>query len=253
MVYIMVVTQEEFLLRAKNVHGDKFDYTDTVYVNMRAHVKIKCRRCERTFLQAPKNHLVCGCYKCRNIMSQETFVMKAKSVHGERYSYNDTVYIDASTKLEFGCDVFGHGTFQQSPGAHLSGSGCPKCMNKIESIVFEILFYSEYDVGKSSTVLINKEAEFRYDIVINMTDKNGEIIKVIVKTDGSQHFKTGITLEETQRNDQVKQQCAIDNDYHVIRIDHQYVGNRRVKNINEWFDRLSKSLKKIQVQEELTM
>ena len=198
------LSQEDFLARARAIHGGKFDYTDTVYVNMRSHFLSKCRRCERTFLQAPKHHMTHGCGKCRNIMSQETFIMKAKSVHGERYSYNDTVYIDASTKLEFGCDDFGHGTFQQSPGAHLSGSGCPKCMNEIESIVFEKLFYSEYDVGKSTTVLINNEVEFRYDIVINVTDKNGEIIKVVVETDGTQHFKKGITLEETQRNDQVK-------------------------------------------------
>jgi very-short-patch-repair endonuclease len=121
--------------------------------------------------------------------------------------------------------------------------------------VFKTLKDSGYDVGKGTDIQINKGVQLRYDIVMNITDKNGGIIKVIVEVDGGQHFFSVPmfvkTLEENQQNDMVKQHYAIDNDYHMIRIDQLYVWKQLMKNITEWFDRLSKSLKKIQMQEEL--
>ena len=158
-------------------------------------------------------------------------------------------------KFEIGCREIGHGTFMQQPHTHIKGIGCPKCKKKTESFVFKTLKYSGYDVGKDTDIQINKGVKFRYDIVMNITDKNGGIIKVIVEIDGNQHFKWvpmfERTLEETQQNDMVKQQYAIDNDYHMIRIDQQYVWHQQIKHITEWFDRLSKSLKNIEMQEEL--
>jgi very-short-patch-repair endonuclease len=137
----------------------------------------------------------------------------------------------------------------------LAEGGCPKCKKKTENFVFKTLKDSGYDVGKGTNILINKGVQLRYDIVMYITDTNGGIIKVIVEVDGGQHFFSVSafrqTLEEIQQNDMVKQQYAIDNDYHMIRIDQQYIWDQQIKHITEWFDRLSKSLKNIQMQEEL--
>ena len=47
---------DEFILRAKGVHGDRYDYTKTNYVNGRTKVNIICPK-HGVFQQLPKNHL----------------------------------------------------------------------------------------------------------------------------------------------------------------------------------------------------
>ena len=50
------LTTEEFINRAKLVHGDKYDYSESVYVNARTNIKIKCKD-HGEFQQKPYNHL----------------------------------------------------------------------------------------------------------------------------------------------------------------------------------------------------
>lgn len=59
------LTQEEFIARAIATHGDKYDYSNTVYVNCRTVVSIMCKKCRNTFTQYPLMHLKgCGCNDC---------------------------------------------------------------------------------------------------------------------------------------------------------------------------------------------
>lgn len=55
-----------------------------------------------------------------------TFIAKAVNVHGDVYSYADSVYAGTHTKLFVECSI--HGQFSVTPNNHISrGSGCPKC------------------------------------------------------------------------------------------------------------------------------
>lgn len=58
---------EHFLKQAEAVHGDRYDYSKTVYKNNRVKVEIICRQ-HGSFWQAPANHvhkqLRSGCPKC---------------------------------------------------------------------------------------------------------------------------------------------------------------------------------------------
>lgn len=53
------------------------------------------------------------------------FLNKANSIHKKKYDYSKVNYIDSSTKIEIVCPQ--HGSFWQTPAAHLSGKGCPRC------------------------------------------------------------------------------------------------------------------------------
>ena len=53
------------------------------------------------------------------------FLKDAVGVHGAKYDYSLVKYVNSSTKLIIKCSE--HGEFQQSPNAHLRGSGCRKC------------------------------------------------------------------------------------------------------------------------------
>jgi hypothetical protein len=81
----------------------------------------------------PNNHLSGdGCHKCaleHSLLLQRSttneFIIKAKNVHSNLYSYSETNYINAYTKVIIGCKI--HGNFLQSPTNHLNGQGCPFC------------------------------------------------------------------------------------------------------------------------------
>lgn len=53
------------------------------------------------------------------------FEEKARKVHGDKYSYCLVDYKNSKAKVTIFCCE--HGPFDQTPNAHLNGSGCPKC------------------------------------------------------------------------------------------------------------------------------
>lgn len=51
------LTQEEFIEKAKSIHGDRYDYSEVEYKNNRIPVKIKCNKCGKYFYQDLGNHI----------------------------------------------------------------------------------------------------------------------------------------------------------------------------------------------------
>jgi hypothetical protein len=128
-------TKEQFVAAARAVHGNTYDYSQTLYVNSATPLRIECRVPGHVpFWQTPSNH--CrgnGCPVCSTerrvagvlCSAAEEFVIKARAVHGDLYGYEETVYADSKTKLAIHCPK--HGRFLQSPAQHLRGLGCPSC------------------------------------------------------------------------------------------------------------------------------
>lgn len=58
----------------------------------------------------------------------ERFILKAKEVHGNTYSYNLTVYTTNKNKVEIICKE--HGVFSQEASSHIKGYGCYQCGRK---------------------------------------------------------------------------------------------------------------------------
>ena len=129
------MTTEEFIAKAKEVHGDKYDYSKTEYVSAHGKVCIICPK-HGEFWQAATHHVRGrGCPKCsyevkseRAKWTTEEFIEKAKAVHGDKYDYSKVVYNGANEKVCIVCPE--HGEFWQSPSNHLGGNGCPKCVEK---------------------------------------------------------------------------------------------------------------------------
>ena len=121
-----------FIKRAKEIHGDKYDYSLVDYVNAKTKVEIICPM-HGKFEQIPYNHLSGkGCKECGHIengrnrsITFEKFLKKAKVVHGDKYDYSKSKVENYRTKIEIICKI--HGSFFQTPNNHLSGKGCKEC------------------------------------------------------------------------------------------------------------------------------
>jgi hypothetical protein len=126
------LTTEAFVCKAKEVHGETYDYSLVEYVSRDSKVTIICK-VHGVFEQIPGNHLSGkGCRKCstikgsikRNLGTGE-FIKRALKVHGNTYDYSMVQYIAVKVPVKVKC--MQHGLFEQIPGNHLQGNGCPMC------------------------------------------------------------------------------------------------------------------------------
>lgn len=126
-------TTEEFIVKAKKIHSNKYDYSKVNYMGANNKVIIICPT-HGKFQQTPDSHLqVHGCQKCakntislKNKLSKDQIAYRAKTIHRNKYNYNKVVYENITTKVIIVCPI--HGEFLQSINDHLNGKhGCPFC------------------------------------------------------------------------------------------------------------------------------
>ena len=138
---------ENFINKAKKIHGDKYDYSKVNYVNSKTKVCIICPK-HGEFWQEPRHHLSKhGCPMCgkensdrKQSLTLNEFIEKSNQIHNGKYSYDKVNYVNAETKVCIICPK--HGEFWQVPGNHIRGKGCPKCgqiMSKAEDEIMELL------------------------------------------------------------------------------------------------------------------
>lgn len=149
-------TTDEFIEESKNVHGNKYQYDKVSYINNSTKVIIICPK-HGDFQQIPSSHLSDrGCTFCAGseVLTSESFILKAKQVHNKKYNYDKVNYINSKAKLTITC--LEHGDFVQIPSKHLIGQGCPKCAGKIKSNTKEFINKSQlkhgdkYDYSKAN-------------------------------------------------------------------------------------------------------
>lgn len=129
------MTQEEFIKRAKEIHGERYGYSLVDYINSQSKVKIICS-IHGEFSQIANNHLRGkGCSICgiksrveKQSLSFEDFKKRAIEIHKNKYEYSSDDYINSTSKAKIICKI--HGVFFQQAISHLQGCGCPKCRGR---------------------------------------------------------------------------------------------------------------------------
>ena len=122
-----------FIRKALRKHGDRYDYSNVVYVRTDEKVEIICRiEGHEPFPQTPNNHLNGrGCSKCggNKKLTTEEFIEKANEKHGlGRYDYSKVKYKNWETEVIIICPNHDKPyEFKQTPNAHLQGQGCKIC------------------------------------------------------------------------------------------------------------------------------
>ena len=177
-------SQENFISKARKIHGNKYDYSKVKYNG--SHVKV-CIICPEhgEFWQTPAVHLAgYGCMKCSSVYkpTTEEWIAKAKAVHGETYDYSKVEYKTAKDKVCIICPK--HGEFWQLPTNHVAGQGCPNCRkSRMEKEIRNFLIENDISFEEQKTFdwLINKEP---MHLDFFLPDYN-----VGIECQGEQHFK----------------------------------------------------------------
>ena len=185
------LTTEEFIEKARKVHGDKYDYSKVEYKNNKTPVTIICQK-HGEFKIRPDNHLHNhGCKKCKdeNIHIRCNkgvikFIEDAKKVHGDRYDYSKVDYIDNKTKVCIICPK--HGEFWQTPIAHRNQRcNCQQCSEtNLEEDVFIFLKNNniKFEYRKKDFNWLKNERNLETDFYL--PDYN-----IAIECQGSQHFE----------------------------------------------------------------
>lgn len=137
--------QQYMLKRAKEAHGDKYDYSEAVYTNSAGKLKVFCHACKHFFQVVAQRHFNgAGCPSCKRKESKkapeiqmfnrtqypkEEYIKRANMLHGEgTFDYSETVYTKTTDLIKFKC-VKCHAVIERKAGYHLIAKkkGCPQC------------------------------------------------------------------------------------------------------------------------------
>lgn len=212
------LNNKDFIEKAKQVHGDKYDYSKVEYKGNKIKVCIICPE-HGEFWQRPNDHLSgYGCNKCygTHLYTTEEFIEKAKKVHGNEYDYSKIEYKGAHTKVCIICPK--HGEFWQKPNNHLNGTKCPICnsnkKSKMEENIFDELsiIFDNIERQKTFDWLIYKRKLYldffipKYNIAIEV---NGDQhYRPIKRFGGEEYF-----IKQTKRDEMKKKLC---DEHHIV-------------------------------------
>jgi len=181
------ITIDDFILKAKEKHNNKYNYPDSNYINNVTTLNIECPE-HGLFKQTPGSHLKgVGCAKCsgNRRLTIDEFIELANKKHNNLYSYPDKNYKNYDSKININCSK--HGIFNQTVRDHLSGRGCSICRNsKGELKILDILknnnikYKSQYSFSD-----LKHKGLLKFDFAIF---DNNDDIKYLIEYNGEQHY-----------------------------------------------------------------
>ena len=135
-----LTTLTEFIEKCTNLYNGKYTYTKTIfnsimkkaivtckehgdyYVRVRDHLKGRhgCPRCKKFIIDIPVNERL------------EKIITKSKYLFGDKFSFDDSVYINCNVKIKIKCNTHNE-FFYQKPYEHFKRIGCKKCLSIIKS------------------------------------------------------------------------------------------------------------------------
>lgn len=123
------LTPQEFLDRARAIHGSKYDYSKANYIDGKTKVCIICPK-HGEYWQRPDGHLRgCICPQCvldekRNTL--EYYIERSKKKHGDKYDFSHAIYAGCDQEIEIHCKECSS-IFYSTPLALIKGRGCRMC------------------------------------------------------------------------------------------------------------------------------
>jgi len=124
------LSNEDWILKARKIHNNKFDYSKTNYINATTKIIIICSE-HGEHLMFPHSHIEGhGCPVCAkiatsnsNTLTQQQFLDRVKDI--PNLSFEKTLYVSKREKVIVTCKI--HGDYETTAEVLLKGGGCKKC------------------------------------------------------------------------------------------------------------------------------
>ena len=221
------LNESDIIEKAKLIHGNKYNYSLVNYKGIKTKIKIICKT-HGEFLITPDNHIhrKGGCPICKyELVSKlqtsdvNTFIIKAKEKHFNKYDYSSVVYNGCKEKIKIICPS--HGIFKQTPDKHVQGDGCPKCNSSKGEIEIE-----QYLIKNR----IDYKSQYKFKNCININPLPFDFYlpdyNMCIEFNGRQHYESisyfggQKALEETQKRDKIKIEYCYNNNISLLIIKH---------------------------------
>lgn len=222
------ITLDAFLERSNKIYNSQYDYSRVKFNKLSDKIEIICKK-HGPFIQRANSHLMGnGCRQCfmdNSRLTNDAFIQKAKSIHGNVYDYSKVVYLGNKKKVEVVCPR--HGSFWVKPNAHTScKSGCPRCRESFgEKLVAKFLSKSKILFERETRI---KDYNYRFDFYLPEQ-------KIYIEYNGVQHYKPvdrfgGLeNFLKTQENDKVKKELVKNLNSFFITIDYTKYSYKSVR------------------------
>lgn len=219
---------EEWIRKAKEIHGDRYDYSLTMYSIAKEKLKIICPE-HGVQEMLPHHHIKgYGCGKCGKEMinisngrqfTQDQFIEKVKKLN-TTLDFSKTIYKNKRNLVIVTCPI--HGDYETKAEVLLKGCGCPKCKSsKGEDTIETWLIQNNINYSTQKTFKgceYNKRLKFDFYLI----DYN-----LCIEYDGEQHFKPikywgGIEgFKERVIKDTIKNEYCKNNNISLLRISYK--------------------------------
>ncbi len=218
------LSKDIFISKCIDIHGNKYDYENIDYKNMKTKIDILCLE-HGIFSQTPDSHLKSGCPECflkKVRMTKDDFISRCIDIHGNKYDYNKSNFLSTNDDTTIICNI--HGEFIQNVRAHLRASGCPKCSESKGEKIIRLLLDKKnikYESQKKFDKCLSLSgSKLRYDFYI-------EKYNLCIEYDGEQHFSSvkywggDKNFEKLKIRDNIKNKFCIDNNINLLRISYK--------------------------------
>ncbi len=173
------MTHDEFLQKAFDVHGPKYEYDKVKLLSSREEIIITCSK-HGDFTQRAGSHLSGnGCPECQHDkrrLTTKIFIERSMKNHDIEYDYSRVEYTNSHHYVTIICPD--HGEFQQKAYLHLAGQGCKLCK------------YIKHPGGYNNRIFKNNP---------ELAKHAGVFYIVRFKFDDEEFIKIGITISSAKR------------------------------------------------------
>lgn len=117
----------------------------------------------------------------RPMMALNTFISRARDIHGNKYDYSKVVYNGTDEPVTIICPE--HGEFSQTPHHHLAGQGCRACVRE-----YKLEVRTANELNKRGIEFLKDKTPFAWLGHLQL-DFYIPTLNIAIECQGIQHYK----------------------------------------------------------------
>ena len=170
----------------------------------------------------------------------EEFILESQKIHGNQYTYLETKYINAFTKVKIYCTKC-RKFFFQTPNNHLRGAGCPTCA-RFKTRIYKFNLLQEFkDEYAFRAFLENNDSFILYNILMNIEPKyepiKKDIEKVLLNSSESDPIQALEDKYKSDEEDEVETEVKTESMFSDIDWDDDDAVNNAIESVSKEEDK----------------